>query len=1417
MGTDGSGRGSERLRGGRAAPARPRAPRAEPGPGRGGGRGRPAGDRAAPAAPAAGVDQLRAHDRRPARRGRHRVPGAAARRVRRARRQLPADLPVVDLGADFRLADAADWAHLLRRQPRRHLGLRAARAARGARAGSLQRSRVANPGCYPTAVALALAPLLRRRAGRAADVVVVAASGTSGAGRKTSASLLASEVMGAMTAYKAGGIHQHTPEMEQALSAAAGSPVTLSFTPVLAPMPRGILATCTARLAAGASTARAPRRAHGRLRGRAVRPRAARGHLADDGRRRRLQRGPPAGRRRHARRPRRRGRRDRQPGQGRRRAGRAERQPRPRPRRDRRALREPGSRHECHRAARASARPASRPGSRPAACSTWRWSSTTGRATPPPASSPPTGSRPPRCSGRSRCSATAGSTPWSSTPAAPTPAPARPASRTPTPPPSGPPGCSSVSADRRRGLLHRPDRRAAADGRAAGRRATPRSRCSVDRPVPTRRRGDHDHRHRPQAGGAPRSTASPSAAWPRARACSRPASPRCSWWSPPTPTSTPEVLDRVLRRRVRATFDRVDSDGCMSTNDTVLLLASGASGVAPGPSGFAAAVDAVCADLARQLIADAEGASKTSPSRSSARPTRTTPSTRPGPSPAATCSSAPSTARTRTGAGCSPRSAPPTPTFEPDRLDVAINGVWVCRDGAAAEDRDQGRPVRPRGHASSSTSPPGTPRRRSGPTTSPPPTSTRTRRTRHERAHRPRARGTPLPWRRPAHSSRRCPGSSASTGHGRRDQVRRQRHDRRRAPARVRPGRRLPAVRRPAARRRPRRRPADHRAARAARHRVGVRGGLRVTTPETMDVVRMVLVGQVQREIVGLINAHGPFAVGLSGEDAHLFTAEPPPRRRSTASRSTSVWSATSSHVEPGVVQGLLADGRIPVVSSVARGARRAGLQRQRRHGGRRAGRRAGRREAGGPHRRRGAVRGLAADSDAPRRTTSSAASPPTSWRSCCPTPVQRHGAQDGGLPARRTRRRAQGARHRRPGAARAALEVFTDEGIGTMVHAVSAPMRIAVGHGRHWSGRQSIMATYAGAAADPRPRRGRPGLGRGRPRLPRPARRHRRQRARPRPPGGRRGGHHGRSRRSGTRRNLFRHRAAGALAERLLGLLAGRDGRVFFSNSGAEANEAAFKMARRTGRPTVVAAEGALPRPHDGRARAHRPAGEAGAVRAAAGRRRASSRTATRGPRRRRRRRHRRRLPRAGPGRGRRRRAARRLPRRPPARSTTRARRAARARRGADRHRPHRRLVRPPARRRAPRCRHPGQGPRRRAADRRLHRASATPPTCSSPGSTAATFGGNPVSCAAGARRARHHRARRPAGPGDGRSGSGCATGVAGLRAPARRRASAARPAARHRRSPRRSPAAVEAAARSTPASWSTRSRRTSYGSRRR
>ena len=167
--------------------------------------------------------------------------------------QLPGDTVVVDLGADHRLFDAAQWTRFYGGSHAGHwlYGLPELGDTRGRLAGA---TRIANPGCYPTGTILGLAPLLAAGLIEPVDVVVVAASGTTGAGRKATDSLLASNVMGQLAAYKAGGLHQHTPEIEQALSGAAGDPVTVSFTPILAPMPRGILATSTAILAAGVTS-----------------------------------------------------------------------------------------------------------------------------------------------------------------------------------------------------------------------------------------------------------------------------------------------------------------------------------------------------------------------------------------------------------------------------------------------------------------------------------------------------------------------------------------------------------------------------------------------------------------------------------------------------------------------------------------------------------------------------------------------------------------------------------------------------------------------------------------------------------------------------------------------------------------------------------------------------------------------------------------------------------------------------------------------------------------------------------------------------------------------------------------------------------------------------------------------------------
>ncbi|WP_394435443.1 N-acetyl-gamma-glutamyl-phosphate reductase [Streptomyces sp. SGAir0957] len=171
--------------------------------------------------------------------------------------QLGPDVLVVDMGADFRLKDAADWEKFYG-SPHAGTwpyGLPELPGARTALAGT---KRIAVPGCYPTAVSLALFPAYA--AGLVeSEAVVVAASGTSGAGKAAKPHLLGSEVMGNMTPYGVGGGHRHTPEMIQNLSAAAGERVTVSFTPTLAPMPRGILATCSAKARGGvtAETVRA--------------------------------------------------------------------------------------------------------------------------------------------------------------------------------------------------------------------------------------------------------------------------------------------------------------------------------------------------------------------------------------------------------------------------------------------------------------------------------------------------------------------------------------------------------------------------------------------------------------------------------------------------------------------------------------------------------------------------------------------------------------------------------------------------------------------------------------------------------------------------------------------------------------------------------------------------------------------------------------------------------------------------------------------------------------------------------------------------------------------------------------------------------------------------------------------------------
>ena len=160
--------------------------------------------------------------------------------------KLDHKVKIVDLGADFRLESKDAWE--------KYYG--------GEYAGSklyglpelvdreqyVSATFVANPGCYATAIALGTAPLLSLKSIDTSDVVVVAASGTTGAGRSAKVNLLGSEVMNNLTSYKFGGVHQHTPEIEQILQRLKEGEVAISFTPILAPMPRGILATITCKI-----------------------------------------------------------------------------------------------------------------------------------------------------------------------------------------------------------------------------------------------------------------------------------------------------------------------------------------------------------------------------------------------------------------------------------------------------------------------------------------------------------------------------------------------------------------------------------------------------------------------------------------------------------------------------------------------------------------------------------------------------------------------------------------------------------------------------------------------------------------------------------------------------------------------------------------------------------------------------------------------------------------------------------------------------------------------------------------------------------------------------------------------------------------------------------------------------------------
>ncbi|WP_280267064.1 N-acetyl-gamma-glutamyl-phosphate reductase [Nocardia wallacei] len=168
---------------------------------------------------------------------------------------LPDSTVIIDCGADFRLTDARAWEKYYK-SPHAGSWPYGLPELPGGRDRLRGATRIAVPGCYPTVASLAMAPAVA--AGIVEPAVhVVAVTGTSGAGRKLDVGLLGSEVMGSARAYNIAGAHRHTPEMVQNLTAAGGTEVTVSFTPVLAPMPRGILATCTAPVRVDAAQARA--------------------------------------------------------------------------------------------------------------------------------------------------------------------------------------------------------------------------------------------------------------------------------------------------------------------------------------------------------------------------------------------------------------------------------------------------------------------------------------------------------------------------------------------------------------------------------------------------------------------------------------------------------------------------------------------------------------------------------------------------------------------------------------------------------------------------------------------------------------------------------------------------------------------------------------------------------------------------------------------------------------------------------------------------------------------------------------------------------------------------------------------------------------------------------------------------------
>ena len=510
-------------------------------------------------------------------------------------------------------------------------------------------------------------------------------------------------------------------------------------------------------------------------------------------------------------------------------------------------------------------------------------------------------------------------------------------------------------------------------------------------------------------------------------------------------------LDAALRHATGVTFDRVDSDGCMSTNDTVLLLASGASGVAPTAEEFTAAVTAAAPTWPSSCSPTPRARPRTSRSTSAARP-REDDAVEVGRAVArnnlvktALFGKDPNWGRMLAAVGTTDAA------FDPDQLDVAINGVQICRDGAIGEDRATVDLDRPGDHVDIDLQAGAEPATILTNDLSPP-TSTRTGPTRHDAedptetplddtqhgaeklgtaacADDPRRRARPTSW------PRRCPGCRVPRQH-RRGQVRRQRDGRRRAA-----GARSPRT--------------WCSCAPAGIQPVVVHGG----GPQiTAMLDRLGIAERVPRRPAGHHagdDGHRADGAGRPGRPGAGRADQParPVRRRHVRRGRAACSPPRRTHavvdgeavdiglvgdvveVDPAPCTALLDAGRIPVVSTRRAGRRRRRAQHQRRHRGRRARRRAGRGEARRAHRRRGPLRRLAG----PRLAGQQIAA--ASWPSAA-RPGRRHGAQDGGLPARGARRRRRGARPRRAGPAPVLLEIFTDDGIGTMVVPARRPRR---------------------------------------------------------------------------------------------------------------------------------------------------------------------------------------------------------------------------------------------------------------------------------------------------------------------------------------------------------------------------------------